>query len=150
MTEIDLSISSKDKFLNKLENSIDNNNPGIFKCHKQKYSGKFNSEGFNLVENRVKINYPIFYRINGEMNNQKVKIKIQLLNRVYITIGMFFICGLLFLFIPFKNDIQGIWLIVTPGLFFVILWIYKFSMRKNIIIEDFKKMTKLIKKVQNN
>jgi hypothetical protein len=71
----------------------------------------------------------------------KAKIKIQLLNRVYITIGMFFICGLLFLFIPFKNDIQGIWLIVTPGLFFVILWIYKFSMRKNIIIEDFKKMT---------
>ena len=89
MTELELNISSKDQFIDKLNQSIDNVKPGIFYFNKQKYSGQQNADRFNLVENRVRSNYPIFYKVNGQISDEKVKITLALLKSVYVTIGIY-------------------------------------------------------------
>ena len=140
MTEIELNISSKDTFIKNLDQSIDNEKPGFFHFRKQKYSGEQNAESFKLVENRVKSNYPIFYKIHGQIHDEKVKINIELLNSVYVTIGIFLVCGLILYFVPYKDQLSIIWLLFVPGLYLFGLWMYRFFTRKSIIIRDFEKM----------
>ena len=140
MTEIELNISSKDQFIDKLNQSIDNVKPGIFHFSKQKYSGQQNAERFNLVENRVRSNYPIFYKVNGQISDEKVKITLVLLKSDYVTIGIYLVLGICLFFIPYKYEIGFVWLLYVPGLYLFGLWIYRFFTRKSIIIRDFEKM----------
>ena len=140
MTELELNISSKDQFIDKLNQSIDNVKPGIFHFSKQKYSGQQNADRFNLVENRVKYNYPIFYKIHGQIHDEKVKINIEFLNSVYVTIGIYLVLGICLFFIPYKHEIGFVWLLYFVALYSIGLWIYGFFTRKSIIIRDFEKM----------
>lgn len=140
MTELELNISSKDQFIDKLNQSIDNVKPGIFYFNKQKYSGQQNADRFNLVENRVRSNYPIFYKVNGQISDEKVKITLALLKSVYVTIGIYLVLGICLFFIPYKYEMGFVWLLFFVALYTIGLWIYRFFTRKSIIIRDFEKM----------
>jgi hypothetical protein len=84
MTEFEFKISSREEFIKNLRESIDNEKY-FFSLPKKKFSGFYTNERFELSENRIKYKYMNYYKILGQIDDDKVKIRLKTSDKILVT-----------------------------------------------------------------
>jgi hypothetical protein len=150
MTEFEFKISSREEFIKNLRESIDNEKY-FFSLSKKKFSGFYTNERFELSENRIKYKYMNYYKILGQIDDDKVKIRLKTSDKIFILLIFYCLIFIMFL-VGFLNS-EDTWIFVIFLSILIInslTGVHGYLKRKDQLYHVFEKMTNNKKTVQNN
>jgi hypothetical protein len=150
MTEFEFKISSREEFIKNLRESIDNEKY-FFSLPKKKFSGFYTNERFELSENRIKYKYMNYYKILGQIDDDKVKIRLKTSDKIFILLIFYCLIFIMFL-VGFLNS-EDTWIFVIFLSILIInslTGVHGYLKRKDQLYHVFEKMTNNKKTVQNN
>jgi hypothetical protein len=150
MTEFEFKISSREEFIKNLRESIDNEKY-FFSLPKKKFSGFYTNERFELSENRIKYKYMNYYKILGQIDDDKVKIRLKTSDKILILLIFYCVIFIMFLVGFLNSEDTWIFLIFLSILIINSLTgVHGYLKRKDQLYHVFEKMTNNKKTVQNN
>jgi hypothetical protein len=150
MTEFEFKISSREEFIKNLRESIDNEKY-FFSLPKKKFSGFYTNERFELSENRIKYKYMNYYKILGQIDDDKVKIRLKTSDKIFILLIFYCLIFIMFLVGFLNSEDTWIFLIFLSILIINSLTgVHGYLKRKDQLYHVFEKMTNNKKTVQNN